>query len=140
MRQGFVFITDALISLLFASIFLSIIYSSIPIREDVYKDSNIYDYSIDLLTMLDKGGYLYELADKKIEDTQQIISQTQGQYCFYLRVTDSAGNKVVTIKKHRCKNMKDRDYYVRRLFFKDGRVYIAELSAWYDVKQLKGEG
>lgn len=138
-RKGFVFTTDSIVALLFASMFISMIYSglaSMPIGEDVYKSTSLHDYSLDLLIVLEKGGYLAQVADKNIRGTQLTLSRTPDNYCFYVRITDEDGKRSATIRKPKCGSSREMDVFTRRMFVHNGKIYMAELGAWH---KLKGE-
>ena len=139
MRKGFVFILDALLAFLYMSTFIAMVYSNIPVSEDLYSSPQIYEYSLDLLSLMDKKGYLSQLAGRELKEAQEIISETPEQYCFYLRIFDMDGDKVATVKKHKCRGKRAASVIVRRLFVKDGYPYMAELRAWHKLKQLRGE-
>ncbi|MGB9635363.1 MAG: hypothetical protein ACP5H8_02845 [Candidatus Micrarchaeia archaeon] len=137
MGKGFVFTIDVLISLLFASSFAAILYSEAARGMDTsaYNDAALYEYSTDLMIMLAKGGYLYKLADKDFKDVQELFSLTPQQYCFYIRISDKDGKKVITLKKYGCASAKNINTYVRSMFVKDGKPYLAELGAWYKIRE-----
>ncbi|MCX8206116.1 MAG: hypothetical protein N3H30_02705 [Candidatus Micrarchaeota archaeon] len=140
MRRGIIFTIDALLALLFSASFVTLLYqNSLPV-EDIYRDFSLYAYSSDFLTVLDKGGYLNELADKDIRNTMKLMPYTPDPYCFYVRVEDSEGKKVATVHKPTCSgSRKNIDVYVRRLFVYNGETYLAELGSWYKTNEEAGD-
>ncbi len=139
MKKAFVFTMDVLLAFLYASTFITVIYENVPVSQDLYRDAMLYDYSLDLLTVMDKAGYLHELSRRKLVNAQKLISETPEQYCFYLRIYDESGDKVGMVKKHGCRGKHDVNVYVRRTFVHEGYPYTAELGSWYKLKQLKGD-
>ncbi|MEM0437952.1 MAG: hypothetical protein QXU54_01485 [Candidatus Micrarchaeia archaeon] len=131
MRRGIVFMLDSFIALVMIS-YIAILFDISFFVSDIYRDYNLYAYSNDLLTVLDKGGYLHRLAGNDVISIMHILQYSPEQYCFYLRIEDSQGKRVSAVHKPACKApLRNIEVYSRRAFVYNGEPYMAELGGWY---------
>jgi len=99
-----------------------------------WKDSHLQRYSMDLLTVLEKSGYLENaVITEDTSQLQNVIAKTSKSLCFLLNIKDS-GETILSLQKQDCKITYKRRLITRRTFIARGdqtKVYEAELYGWY---------
>ena len=139
-EKAFFIGVDSILAILIALMFFILVTGTINTLDfSAWSDNHLQRYSMDVLTVLEKTGYLSNAvftSDATV--LRQVISQTPPSMCFLMEVEGEEGI-VLSVEKHDCLPTGRRRLTTRRSFVVVGdqtNIYTAKLYAWYKEESI----
>jgi len=135
-KKGLAFTLESLMALNFL-VLVMVITSFYLLHSTEYSPNkaDIYPFSLNVLSVLDKQGALSAALEKN--DTSSLglfLTSLPPQYCFNLSIHNSAGAVLLSNNSGSC-TFDQGQIVARRIFISSQNVYYATLRGWWNHDQ-----
>jgi len=133
--KAFLITLDAFVAiiLLFSAAFL--MYSS---SFQPYAPRGVYlkQFTNDMVTVMEKNGDLGSAIAGNTSGMHYMMGFTPQLVCMQVSITDSAGNRSVTVAKDECGEYGRELQVIGRSLVYSGQLYTVKAEAWYKKEQV----
>lgn len=128
--RAFVITLDAIVGLTF--IFLAIVLiNSQTITPSAHKATYLKQFSLDVLTVLEKSGELDLVIRGNSTGTRRILEHTPDLICIQVSIIDSSQEQVATFSKYNCGGTGRLLQVAAMPFVHDGEFYVVKAQSWH---------